>query len=66
MHRKMRIQMKSYDDLRTEIEAIQVQMVDASKNACASALKETQRLRKKFNSNAGMLRSSLANGRKKP
>ena len=40
--------MKSYDELKAEMEAIQQQMVEAKKNERANALKEVKRLCKEF------------------
>ncbi len=57
--------MKSYDELKTETEAIQQQMVEDMKNERANALKKVKRLCKKFGFTAGMLKGSLAEGRKK-
>ena len=56
---------KSYDELKVEMEAIQQQMVEAKKNERANALKEVKRLCKEFGFTAGMLKGSLAEGRKK-
>ena len=50
---------------KTEMEAIQQQMVEAKKNERANALKEVKRLCKEFGFAAGMLKGSLAEGRKK-
>jgi len=50
---------KSYDELKAEMEAIQQQMAEAKKN------KEVKRLCKEFGFTAGMLKGSLAEGRKK-
>jgi hypothetical protein len=47
--------MKSYNELKAEMEAIQQQM----------ALKEVKRLCKEFGFTAGMLKGALAGGRKK-
>ena len=55
--------MKSYDELKAEMETIQ-QMVEAKKNESANALKEVKRLCKEFGFTAGMLKGSLAEGRK--
>ena len=55
---------KSYDELKAEMEAIQQQMVEAKKNERANALKEVKRLCKEFGFTAGMLKGSLAEGRK--
>ncbi len=58
--------MKSYNELKAEVEAIQQQMVEEKKNERgANALKEVKRLCKKFDFTAGMLKGSLAEGRKK-
>ncbi len=53
--------MKSYDELKAEMETIQQQMVEAEKNE----LKEVKRLCKEFGFTAGMLKGSLAEGHKK-
>ena len=47
-----------------EMEEIQQQMVEAKKNERANALKEVKRLCKEFGFTAGMLKGSLAEGRK--
>ena len=47
------------------MEAIQHQMIEAKKNERANALKEVKRLWKEFCFTAGMLKGSLAEGRKK-
>ena len=60
-----RCEMKSYDELKAEMEAIQQQMVEAKKNERANSLKEVKRLCKEFGFTAGMLKGSLAEGRKK-
>jgi len=57
--------MKSYDELKTEMEAIQQQMVQAKKSERANALKEVKCLYKEFGFTAGMLKGSLAEGGKK-
>ena len=57
--------MKSYDELKVEMETIQQQMVEAKKNERTNALKEVKRLCKEFNFTSGMLKGSLAVGRKK-
>ena len=53
-----------WDELKAEMEAIQQQMVAAKKNERANALKEVKRLCKEFGFTAGMLKGSLAEGRK--
>ena len=40
--------MKSYDELKAEMEAIQQQMVEAKKNERANALKEVKHFYKEF------------------
>ena len=57
--------MKSYDELKADMEAIQELMVEAKKNERTNALKEVKRLCKEFGFTLGMLKSSLAEGRKK-
>ena len=59
-----RCEMKSYDELKAEMEVLQQQMVEAKKNESANALKEVKRLYKEFGFTAGMLKGSLAEGRK--
>ena len=46
--------MKSYNELKAEMEVIQQQMVEAKKNERANALKEVKRLCKEFGFTAGM------------
>ena len=57
--------MKSYDKSKADMEAIQQQMIEAKKNERANTLKEVKRLCKEFEFMAGMLKGSLAEGRKK-
>ena len=57
--------MKSFDELKSEIEAVQQQMVEVKKTERANALKEVNRLCKEFSFSAGMLKGSFAYGRKK-
>jgi len=57
--------MKSYDELKAEMETIQLQMAEAKKNERANALKEVKRLCKEFAFNAWMLKGSLVEGRNK-
>ena len=56
--------MKPYDELKAEIQAIQRQMTEAKKNERTNALKEVKRLCKEFGFTSGMLKGSLAEGRK--
>ena len=57
--------MKSYLELKAEMEAIQRQMVEAKRNERANALKEVKRLCKEFGFTSRMLKGALAEGRKK-
>ena len=57
--------MKSRDELKAKLEAIQQQLVEAKKNCRTNAMKEVKRLCKEFGFTAGMLKGSLAEGRKK-
>jgi len=54
--------MKSYDESKAEMEAIQQQMVESKKRERADALKEVKRLFKEFDFPAGMLKGSLTKG----
>ena len=54
--------MKSYDELKVEMEAIQLQMVEAKKNERANSLKEVKRLCKEFGFTFGMHKAALAEG----
>ena len=56
--------MKSYDELKAEMEAMQHRMVEAKRNKRANELKEVKRLCKEFGFTAGMLKDLLAEGRK--
>ena len=56
--------MKSYDELKAEMETIQQQMAEAKKNERTNALKEVKRVCKEFGFTAGMLKGALAEGRK--
>lgn len=55
--------MKSYDELKSEMETIQKQMVEAKKHEHANTLKEVKLLCKEFGFTSGMLKGSLAEGR---
>ena len=57
--------MKSYDELKADMETIQQQMAEAKKNERTNALKEVKRLCKEFGFTSGMLKGALAEGRKK-
>ena len=52
--------MKSYDELKAEMEPIQQQIVEAKKNECSNAFKEVKRFCKEFGFTAGMLKGSLS------
>ena len=56
--------MKSYNELKAEIEVIQQQMVEATKNEWASSLKVVRRIGKEFGFTAEMLKGLLAESRK--
>ena len=56
--------MKSFDELKAKMEAIQQKMVEVKKNGFAIVLKEVKRLCKEFGFTAGMLKSALTEGRK--
>ena len=55
--------MKSYDELKAEMETIQQQTAEAMKNERTNTLKEVKRLCKEFSFTAGMLKGALAEGR---
>ena len=57
--------MKSFDQLKVEMETVQQQMAEAKKNERKDALIEIKRLRKKFGFTAGMLEGALVAGWKK-
>ena len=57
--------MKLYDELKAEMEIIQQQMAEVKKNERTDSLKEVKRLCKQFGFTAGMLKGSIAEGRKK-
>ena len=52
--------MKSYDELKAELEANQQKMVEANKSKRAKLLKGVKRICKEVGFNAGMLKVSLA------
>jgi len=56
--------MKSYDELKAEMEATQLQMVEAKKNERAAAAREVKRLCKEFGFIAGMFKGAFTEGRK--
>ena len=51
--------MKSYDQLKAEMEAIQQQMVEVKKNERANAPREVKHLCKEFGFTADLLKDSL-------
>lgn len=57
--------MKSYDDLKAEMELIQQQMLEAKKKEGVNARKEVKRLCNEFCFTAGILKGSLGEGRMK-
>ena len=56
---------KSYDELKAEMETIQQQMAEAKKNERTVALKKVKEFYKEFGFTTGMLKGVLAVGRKK-
>ena len=48
-------------EIKTEMEVIQQQMIEAKKNERANALKEVRRLCKEFGFTAGMLKGGRSN-----
>ena len=48
--------MKSYDELKAEMEAIQQQMVEAKNNESANALRGVEHISRDFGFTAGMLK----------
>ena len=56
--------MKFYDELKAEMETIQQQMAEVKKSERTGALKKVKELCKEFGFNTGMLKGSLAEGRK--
>ena len=57
--------MSSNVELKTEMETIQQQMVEAKKNECVNALKEVKRFCKEFGFTAGVFKRTPAEGGKK-
>ena len=57
--------MKSYDELKAKMEAIQEQMVEAKKKERTNALTDIKRLCKEFGFTDGVLKVALAEGSKK-
>jgi hypothetical protein len=56
--------LKSYNELKAEIETIHQQMAEAKKSKRTVALKKVKELCKEFGFTAGMLKGVLAEGRK--
>ena len=56
---------KSYDELKAEMESIHQKMSKTKKNERTDALKEVKRLCKEFGFATGMLKGSLVEGWKK-
>ncbi|MDB4056805.1 H-NS histone family protein [Candidatus Thioglobus sp.] len=61
---QLRCEMKSYNELKAEVETIQQQMAEAKKSDRTDALKKFKELCKEFGFTAWMLKGSLAEGRK--
>ena len=57
--------MKSYEEFKVEMNAIQQRIGDVMKNERVNALKEIKCLCKELGCTAGMLKGALAEGRKK-
>jgi hypothetical protein len=57
--------MKSYKEIRAEIDALEIELEKAKKEERANALNEVKRLCKEFGFTAGMLKGALATGRVK-
>ncbi len=57
--------MKSYEELRAEMDALEKEMVEAKKRERSEALKKVRSLCKEFGFTAGMLKGALASGRKR-
>ena len=57
--------MKSYDELKAEMETIHQNLAEAKMKKRTNALKEVKRLCKEFGFTSGMLKGSLAAGRAK-
>ena len=56
--------MKSYDELKAEMESLQQQMVEAKNIEREEVFKKVKELCKEFGFAAGMLKGSFAEGRK--
>ena len=57
--------MKSYHELKAQMETIQQQMAEAKKSERANTFKEVKHLCREFGFTAGMLKSAIAEGLKK-
>ena len=57
--------MKSYDELKAEIEIIQQLTVEAKNREQSNTFKEVKRIFRNFGFSSGMLKGSLAESRKK-
>jgi DNA-binding protein H-NS len=56
--------MKSYDELKAEMENLQQQMVEAKQEERKAVIKQVRNLCKEFKITAGHLKGALAQGRK--
>ena len=65
IHIRWKCELKYYNELKAEMEAIYRQMVEAKKNERVNAMKEVKPLCKEFCFTAEMFKGSLAEGRKK-
>ena len=55
--------MKSYDELKAEMENLQQQMVEAKQKERKAVIKQVRKLCKEFKITAGHLKGALAEGR---
>ena len=56
--------MKSYDELKAEMENLQQQMVEAKQKERKAVIKQVRNLCKEFKITAGHLKGAVAQGRK--
>ena len=54
--------MKSYNELKAEVETIQQQMFETMENETTGTVKEVKRLCEEFGFTAGMLKGALSEG----
>ena len=61
----MGLELKSYDELKAEIESLQQQMIEAKKRERAEALKKVKEFCREFVFTAGTLKGAFAKGMNK-